>query len=63
MTYFFRVDEIEGLMRNCRDSEGKFKLEGSSEVVEREMENRGEGWGCTRRFVQGSFKKVLIVQE
>jgi methyltransferase-like protein 6 len=65
LTYFFTPSEVTSFvdsaledLRQRDDEEGGIELEGSVEVVEREMENRKEGWGCTRRFVHGSWKRV-----
>lgn len=61
MTYFFGVGEMEGLVGGAREVDGEgrgWRLEGGAVEVVREMENRKEAWGCTRRFVQGSWKKV-----
>lgn len=65
LTYFFTPEEIEthiatalASVNAARTAAGKapIELEGGVEVVEREMENRKEGWGCTRRFVHGSWR-------
>lgn len=56
MCYFFTVDEIEGLIRKAAEEEG-LKIVGgqAAALVEREMENRKEGWKCGRKFVQGNW--------
>lgn len=41
-------------------SSRKFRMVGEATVVERAMENKAEGWGCTRRFVQGTWKKIEL---
>jgi methyltransferase-like protein 6 len=60
MTYFFTVEEVTKLINDACEEQtgGRFEMVGEAVVVEREMNNRAEGWGCTRRFVQGSWKKV-----
>ncbi|GAA5860221.1 hypothetical protein JCM3774_000348 [Rhodotorula dairenensis] len=65
LTYFFTPEEITafvdsalGAIRNDKGAGDEVDLEGGVEVVEREMENRKEGWGCTRRFVHGSWKRI-----
>lgn len=63
MTYFFAVDEMERLIGavRSRDERGReWRLVGGAVEVLREMENRKQDWGCTRRFVQGSWTKVLV---
>ncbi|GAA5849705.1 hypothetical protein JCM9279_001985 [Rhodotorula babjevae] len=67
LTYFFTADDVRALVDGAveavnveRRSEGRSEvvLEGGVEVVEREMQNRAEQWGCTRRFVHGSWRRV-----
>ncbi|GAA5991553.1 hypothetical protein JCM10908_005759 [Rhodotorula pacifica] len=60
LTYFFTPEEITTFVSSAVSSLGsnEVELEGGVEVVEREMENRKEGWGCTRRFVHGSWRRV-----
>ncbi|GAA5937959.1 hypothetical protein JCM3775_002407 [Rhodotorula graminis] len=67
LTYFFTADDVRTLVDGAveavnaeRRSEGRnvVVLEGGVEVVEREMQNRAEQWGCTRRFVHGSWRRV-----
>ncbi|KAK4690213.1 hypothetical protein P7C70_g9649, partial [Phenoliferia sp. Uapishka_3] len=63
LCYFFTVEEIEALVK--QDSTGtegveKFRMKGEAKLIEREMENRKEGWGCKRRFVQGCWVKELV---
>ena len=64
MCYFFTVDEIVDLVQGAVEGEDgngkKWRMEGSAKLCEREMENRAEGWGCTRKFVQGSWTKVEV---
>lgn len=63
MTYFFSPTEVDRLIEEACELElgGKWRMEGKgTEVVERVMENRSEGWGCTRRFVQGSWKLIEV---
>lgn len=56
MTYFFTPEEVDSLMKaGCEEG---YRMVGEVTVVERAMENRAEGWGCTRRFVQGCWRKV-----
>lgn len=71
MTYFFTTEEIEemvaqacaGLHAESDDSTGSsFEMVGSATIVERPMVNNKEEWGCTRRFVQGSWKKVMAAK-
>lgn len=62
LTYFFTAQEITAYVDSavgelCRGGTD-VELEGSVEVVEREMENRKEGWGCTRRFVHASWQRI-----
>jgi methyltransferase-like protein 6 len=58
MSYFFTPEEVDGLVKEgCEEG---WRMEGECSVVEMEMANRAEGWGCTRRFVQGSWKKVKV---
>lgn len=57
MTYFFTTEEVDRLVaEGCEEG---YKMEGEVSVIEREMSNRAEGWGCTRRFVQGSWRKAV----
>ncbi|GAA5830566.1 hypothetical protein JCM11251_002515 [Rhodosporidiobolus azoricus] len=67
-TYFFTAAEISSLISRAvttlndrsgakKGDEAFIALEGGVEVVEREMYNRAEEWGCTRRFVHGSWKR------
>ncbi|GAA5892125.1 hypothetical protein JCM8208_001441 [Rhodotorula glutinis] len=68
LTYFFTAGDVRALVEGAveavnaeRRSEGRddeVVLEGGVEVVEREMQNRAEQWGCTRRFVHGSWRRV-----
>jgi len=68
LTFFFTADDVRTLVDGAveainveRRSEGRddeVVLEGGIEVVEREMQNRAEQWGCTRRFVHGSWRRV-----
>lgn len=67
LCYFFTVEEIEDLVAGAaaggeRDEEGRprWRMEGKAVMHEREMENKGQGWGCTRRFVHGSWTKVAV---
>lgn len=60
MTYFFTTEEINSMLQDASEADSDFKMVGECVVVERQMENRSEGWGCTRRFVQGSWKKVAV---
>ncbi|CEQ40453.1 SPOSA6832_02077, partial [Sporobolomyces salmonicolor] len=57
MTYFFTPAELQTLV-DAACTELGVTVEGGVGVVERKMENRGEGWACTRRFVHGSWKRV-----
>ncbi|GAA5859979.1 hypothetical protein JCM1840_001825 [Sporobolomyces johnsonii] len=57
MTYFFTAAELEALVDAACTALG-VRVEGGVGVVERRMENRGEGWACTRRFVHGAWKRV-----
>ena len=54
------VDEaVEAINVERREAgEAEIELEGGVDVVEREMQNRAEAWGCTRRFVHGSWRRV-----
>jgi hypothetical protein len=52
MSYFFDSTQLDHLMRSAGH------LQGSSEVVLRDMGNRKEGWTVQRRFVQGTFTKT-----
>lgn len=60
MTYFFSLEEMAALAAGVRGVENgqEWRLEGEPVEIQREMENRREAWGCTRRFVQGSWRKV-----
>ena len=56
MTYFFTAEEVDVMVKaGCEEGS---RMEGEVSVVERAMENRAEGWGCTRKFVQGSWRKL-----
>ncbi|GAA6008672.1 hypothetical protein JCM11491_003390 [Sporobolomyces phaffii] len=58
MTYFFTSEEVQDLVdRACRDL--GTTVQGSVEIVERKMENRAQEWECTRRFVHGSWTRVV----
>ncbi|BGP21997.1 methyltransferase [Rhodotorula toruloides] len=58
LTYFFTAAEIQSYVDEARRAL-EIEVEGKCEVVEREMENRKEQWGCTRRFVHGSWRRVM----
>uniref|UniRef100_A0A0K3CHH8 BY PROTMAP: gi/647395738/emb/CDR37401.1/ RHTO0S02e14400g1_1 [Rhodosporidium toruloides] n=1 Tax=Rhodotorula toruloides TaxID=5286 RepID=A0A0K3CHH8_RHOTO len=57
LTYFFTANEIQSHVDEAAHALG-IEVEGKCEVVEREMENRKEQWGCTRRFVHASWRRV-----
>ncbi|GJN87686.1 hypothetical protein Rhopal_000641-T1 [Rhodotorula paludigena] len=66
-TFFFTPEDIETYIASAvaainvdRSARGEadIEVEGKVEVVEREMQNRAEGWGCTRRFVHGSWRRM-----
>ncbi|GAA5853396.1 hypothetical protein JCM8547_002438 [Rhodosporidiobolus lusitaniae] len=57
LTYFFTPSEISAFVASACEALG-VELEGGVEVVEREMMNRKEGWGCTRKFVSGRWRRV-----
>ncbi|GAA6041671.1 hypothetical protein JCM8097_003075 [Rhodosporidiobolus ruineniae] len=66
-TYFFTPSDIQSLVDRAvvslnagksPEDDGFIELEGKVEVVEREMFNRAEDWGCTRKFVHGSWRRV-----
>ncbi|KAL7344429.1 S-adenosyl-L-methionine-dependent methyltransferase [Rhodotorula toruloides] len=57
LTYFFTAAEIQSYVDEAARVLD-IEIEGTCEVVEREMENRKEQWGCTRRFVHASWRRV-----
>lgn len=57
LTYFFTADEIQSYVDEAARALG-IEVEGKCEVVERELENRKEQWGCTRRFVHASWRRI-----
>ncbi|GAA6057401.1 hypothetical protein JCM3770_000746 [Rhodotorula araucariae] len=67
LTYFFTPEEVQALVNDAVEAinsertargEDELVVDGGSGVVEREMQNRAEAWGCTRRFVHGSWRRV-----
>ncbi|BGP37022.1 hypothetical protein JCM10449v2_000926 [Rhodotorula kratochvilovae] len=67
LTYFFTAEEVQALVNGAVEAinaertergEEEIEVEGSIGIVEREMQNRAEAWGCTRRFVHGSWRRV-----
>lgn len=63
MTYFFRADEFNEMVREAAtepDEQGlRYEMVGGCQVMERTLENKAQQWACTRRFVHGSWEKVL----
>lgn len=66
-SYFYKEDEVQLLISRALSSlnakkreagEAEVVLEGGTTMHEREMFNRKEDWGCTRRFVGGRWTRV-----